>query len=87
MASARCIKCPAGTSSHSQTGATERVSDVTNNGVITTLAGTGAGGYNGDSIDATTAQLKYPFGIAVDPKSGAVMIADQLNSRVRSIGK
>jgi hypothetical protein len=37
--------------------------------IISTVAGTGDRGYNGDNIDATTAQLAFPFGIAVDQTS------------------
>ncbi|WP_396271402.1 NHL domain-containing protein [Granulicella paludicola] len=38
-------------------------------GVISTIAGTGTAGYNGDNIAATSAQLEYPFGVRVDPKN------------------
>lgn len=53
-------------------------------GIITTIAGTGAAGYNGDNIAATTAQLNYPAGVCVDD-TGNVFIAEQSNSRVRKI--
>jgi sugar lactone lactonase YvrE len=51
---------------------------------VTTIAGIGTAGYNGDNIDATSAQLNYPFGIAVDA-SGRTLIADLNNNRVRMI--
>ena len=35
-------------------------------GIITTVAGTGITGFNGDGIAATTAQLGYIWGIATD---------------------
>ena len=35
-------------------------------GVITTFAGTGIGGYSGDNGPATSAQLDYPDGVALD---------------------
>ncbi len=35
-------------------------------GIITTIAGTGATGYSGDNVAATSAALYYPFGSAVD---------------------
>lgn len=35
-------------------------------GIITTVAGTGTAGYNGDGALATASQLNYPFGVAVD---------------------
>ena len=53
-------------------------------GIITTIAGTGAAGYNGDAIAATNAQLNYPLGVAVDG-AGHVFIADRANRRVRRI--
>ena len=42
---------------------------------ITTIAGTGTAGYNGDGIAATTAQLFYPQGLAVDA-AGNIYITD-----------
>ncbi len=49
---------------------------------IRTVAGTGAAGYNGDNIAATSAQLNSPWnlGTAVD---GSILIADISNNRVR----
>ncbi|MGA2328647.1 MAG: BACON domain-containing carbohydrate-binding protein [Bryobacteraceae bacterium] len=54
------------------------------NGVITTLAGTGTLGYNGDNIQANTAQLGEPYGVAVDA-TGNVYIADTWNNRIRKV--
>ena len=54
------------------------------NGVISTIAGTGVNGYNGDGIDAINAQLNAPMGVAVDA-SGNIYIADDGNYRVRKI--
>lgn len=53
-------------------------------GVITTVAGTGINGYNGDGFMATSAQLNYPSGVAVDG-SGNLYIADVRNHRIRRI--
>jgi trimeric autotransporter adhesin len=53
-------------------------------GVITTVAGNGSFGYNGDSIMATDASLFGPFGVYAD-KPGNLYIADAMNSRVRRV--
>ena len=53
-------------------------------GIITTVAGTGAGGFSGDGGPATSARLFFPQSIAVD-SPGNVYIADPDNSRVRVI--
>jgi streptogramin lyase len=61
-----------------------RVDAVT--GEITTVAGTGMQGFNGDGIAATLAQLSYPFAIALDG-TGNLYIADSTNHRVRRVDK
>lgn len=53
-------------------------------GIITTFAGTGTYGYNGDNIPATTAELNIPLGIATDG-SGNLYICDGANYRLRKI--
>jgi len=53
-------------------------------GVITTVAGTNGGGYNGDGIPATNAYLNQPYGIAVD-SAGNLFIADSGNQRIRMV--
>ncbi len=53
-------------------------------GVITTVAGTGTAGYSGDDGQATSAQLNYPIGVAVDA-AGSLYVADQANYRVRKV--
>jgi trimeric autotransporter adhesin len=57
---------------------------IDSNGVITTVAGTGTAGYNGDNIAATGAQLNNPTDIIVD-KSDNVIFCDWQNYRVRKI--
>ncbi len=55
-------------------------------GIISTVAGGGKPGYNGDGIKATTAQLNENSGVAVDD-SGNVYIADSQNNRIRKVYK
>jgi sugar lactone lactonase YvrE len=63
----------------------ERVREVNGlTGVITTVAGNGAKGYNGDSIQATDARLNLLSGVVVD-NSGNLYIADRFNNRVRKV--
>ncbi len=62
----------------------ERIRKVTASGVITTVAGNGVAGYNGDNIPATSASLDDPFDVAVD-SFGNLYIADYYNYRVRKV--
>lgn len=52
--------------------------------MVTTVAGTGTAGFNGDSVVATVAQLNVPSGVAVNP-AGHIFIADSFNHRVRRV--
>src|ERR1700722_19000460 len=52
--------------------------------IITTIAGNGNGGYNGDGIAATSAELYGPQGLAID-SAGNIFIADLSNNRIRRI--
>ncbi len=61
-----------------------RVRKVTPSGIISTVAGTGTAGYNGDGIAGTAAQLFTPRDVAVDA-SGNLYIADNSNHRIRKI--
>ena len=54
-------------------------------GYIETVAGDGTAGYNGDDISATSAELYYPGGVAVD-SIGNIYIADWANNRIRAVG-
>ena len=53
-------------------------------GYITTVAGTGSGGYNGDNIPATNATLNSPTTVAFDSLDN-LYIADGDNQRVRRV--
>ena len=51
---------------------------------ITTVAGNGTGGFNGDNIAATSAELNSPLGVALDA-AGNIFIADLNNHRIRKV--
>src|SRR5579859_7082730 len=55
-----------------------------NGGNVTVFAGTGVEGYNGDGIAATSAQLAYPNGLAIDSK-GNIYISEFGNPRIRMV--
>lgn len=59
---------------------------TTTTGIISTVAGTGTAGYNGDGILATAAQLNNPNEVSFDA-SGNLYIADWINNRVRKVDK
>lgn len=54
------------------------------NGIISTVAGNGLGGFAGDGGVATSASLYDPQGVAVD-NAGNLFIADKSNNRIRKI--
>jgi len=58
---------------------------VGTNGVITTVAGNGTGGYSGDGGAATNAELNWPGGVTVDG-TGNLYIADFQNNAIRKVG-
>jgi len=53
-------------------------------GIISTIAGTGATGFNGDGIAATSANLSSPFDVVLN-SSGNLLIADAADYRVRMV--
>ncbi len=53
-------------------------------GIITTIAGNGTAGYTGNGGPATSAELNWPFGVAVDAL-GNVYIADLSNNVIRKV--
>src|SRR5438876_1134763 len=65
-------------------GGSNRILKVNTTGIISTIAGNGKKGFNGDGGPATSASLYYPSGVAVDP-AGNVYIADAGNLRIRKV--
>jgi len=63
--------------------ATQTYTIETITGTISTVAGNGKDGYNGDDINATLAEID-PYGVAVD-SSGNIYIADAGNQRIRMV--
>lgn len=61
-----------------------RIRAISASGTITTVAGTGQPGYSGDNGPATAAQLDSPRGLAIT-STGALLIADANNQRIRSV--
>ncbi len=64
--------------------ANNMIRKINTSGIISTIAGTGTGGYFGDLGLAVNAQLNAPSGVATDHK-GNVYIADVYNHAVRKI--
>lgn len=61
-----------------------RIRRVTPDGIIRTVAGTGAQGYSGDGFLAISAKLNHPGGLAVGA-DGSIYIADEYNNRIRLV--
>ena len=62
----------------------DRIRKLSAEGVITTVAGNGHGGYSGDGGPGLKARLNLPLGLAVD-RAGNLYIADAANQRVRRL--
>ena len=56
-------------------------------GIVTTVAGNGLSGYNGDGMLATSSRLSYLRDIAIDPITGDLYIADNDNYIIRLVTK
>ena len=61
-----------------------RVRKVDTSGIISTVAGNGASGFNGDGIPATAASLFEPTDVALDG-AGNLYISDWINFRIRVV--
>ena len=57
---------------------------VTTGGTLSVYAGTGTSGFSGDGGPATSAQLSFPEGLAIDG-NGNLFIADKYNNRIRRV--
>ena len=62
----------------------QRVRSFPAGGSLTTLAGTGEAGFNGEIVTPVKAQLKRPLGVAADAR-GNWYVADTANNRVRKV--
>jgi len=62
-----------------------RVRMVDTNGIITTVAGNGGNGYDGDGGPATNAALSLPIALARD-SAGSLLIADYFDCHIRKVG-
>jgi len=62
----------------------QRIRKVTTNGIISTIAGNGIGGYSGDGGQATAAEMQYPFSLFVDSVNN-IYFTDNDNYVVRKV--
>ncbi len=61
-----------------------RIRKVNTSGIISTIAGSGSGGFGGDGGPATSARLYYPTSIGFD-RYNNMYIVDEANDRVRKV--
>jgi len=61
-----------------------RIRMINTSGIISTIAGNGTAGYSGDGGQATSAEIKRPWGITFDA-AGNLYIADEGNNVVRKV--
>jgi len=61
-----------------------RIRKVTG-GIISTYAGTGNSGYNGNGLVATSTNLDDPIDVAINPVNGALYLVDDVQARVRKV--
>jgi Tfp pilus assembly protein FimT len=65
--------------------ANRRIRQVWPDGHITTIAGTGVEGYNGDNQLANQATISQSHNLTLSPGGDAIVFADSGNARVRSV--
>ncbi len=54
-------------------------------GIISTYAGTGIAGYNGNGLAASSTNLDDPIDVAINPVNKALYEVDDLQARVREV--
>lgn len=54
-------------------------------GIISTYAGTGIAGYNGNGLSALSTNLDDPLSVAVNPLNGSLYLVDDVQTRVRRV--
>ena len=89
QATAALISYPVGINIDSATNVYFGVSYVVrkvdvSTGIITTVAGSGDIGYNGDNIQATAASLSFPHDVVLD-SDGNLYISDYSGNRIRKV--
>ena len=62
----------------------QRLRMINTAGIITTVAGNGVDGYAGDGGNALSAEIAYPYDVAIS-SSGKLYIADNANQRIRIV--
>jgi uncharacterized protein (TIGR03437 family) len=62
----------------------QQILQIDTSGIVAPIAGTGTAGFSGDGGPALTAQLGYPWDVSITT-SGALVVADLDNNRIRSL--
>lgn len=62
-----------------------RIRRIDEQGIITTVAGSGTAGFAGDNGPATSARINQPWDVDAQP-DGSFIVTDTLNHRVRHVG-
>ena len=61
-----------------------RVRVISTSGIVSTFAGTGIAGFNGDGLAATSTQFTNPYAVVGDA-NGVMYISDSYNYRIRKV--